>query len=287
MSLPGTKIKINDVNYHVYDEGDSDQVVVLLHGQPDTSGMWEHQANALVNAGFRVIAPDMLGYGETDKPQATERYAADHLLVDILALFEHLQLTKMDIVGHDWGAFVSWELVLRKPEMFRKHVALAVGHPGGIFGDMSMSSVKDNWYMFMNCQQHAAELYAQNNFKFLRESFMPTHPDLDEVTSRMSDPAAMNGMLNWDRANQMVSFYLAHGQGEIDYGKCKVPTMGVWASGDAYLPDENWMTSTAQLMDAEWRYERIEGASHWMMMDEPEAVANLLLDWFRVDDSAR
>ena len=90
-----------------------------------------------------------------------------------------------------------------------------------------MSSVKDNWYMFMNCQEHAAELYAQNNFKFLRESFMPTHPDLDDVTRRMADPAAMNGMLNWDRANQMVSFYLAHGRGEIDYGKCKVPTMGI------------------------------------------------------------
>ena len=161
MSLPGKKIQINEVNYHVYDEGDSDQVVILLHGQPDTSGMWEHQATALVGAGFRVIAPDMLGYGETDKPQAAARYTADHILADILALIEHLQLPKMDIVGHDWGAFASWELVLRKPELFRKHVALAVGHPGGIFDDMSMASVKTNWYMFMNGQEHAAELYAQ------------------------------------------------------------------------------------------------------------------------------
>lgn len=286
MSLPGKKIQINDVNYHVYDEGDSDQVVVLLHGQPDTSGMWKHQATALVEAGFRVIAPDMLGYGETDKPQAAARYAADHILADMLALFEHLQLPKVDIVGHDWGAFVSWELVLRKPELFKKHVTLAVGHPAGIFDDISIGSVKDSWYMYMNSQEHAAELYAQNNFKFMREGFIPSHPDLDEVISRMADPVAMNGMLNWDRANQMLSFYLAHGRGELDYGNCKVPTMGLWATGDAYLADESWMTRTAQRMDAEWRYERIEGGSHWMMMDAAETVTNLMLDWFKVDDSA-
>ena len=285
MSLPGKKIQINDVNYHVYDEGDSEQVVLLLHGQPDTSGMWEHQAAALVEAGFRVVAPDMLGYGQTDKPQAAARYAADHILADILALTEHLQLPKMDIVGHDWGAFASWELVLAKPEMFKKHVALAVGHPAGIFDDISMESVKTNWYMFMNSQEHAAELYAQNNFRYMREVLIPSHPDLEEVTGRMADPAAMNGMLNWDRANQMVSFYLAHASGQLEYGNCKVPTMGVWSSGDAFLPEESWMTSTAKRMDAEWRYERIEGASHWMMMDAADTVTNLLLDWFRVDNS--
>ena len=74
-------------------------------------------------------------------------------------------------------------------------------------------------------------------------------PDLDEVTSRMADPAAMNGMLNWDRANQVISFYLAHGRGELEYGNCKVPTMGVWSSGDVYLW-ESWMTETEELMDA-------------------------------------
>lgn len=279
MSLPGKKILINDINYHVYDEGDSDQVVLLLHGMPDTSGMWSHQAAALVKAGFRVIAPDMLGYGETDKPQDVERYAADNILADMLALIAHLQLPTMDLVGHDWGAFVSWELVLLKPELFKKHVTLAVGHPGLMFGDMSMESVKENWYMYLNTQQHTAELYAQNDFKFMRESFLPSHPELDEVTSRMADPLAMNAMLNWDRANQVASFYLAHARGELEYGNCKVPTMGVWSSGDVYLW-ESWMTKTEQLMDAQWRYERIEGASHWMMLDEPEAVTNLLLDWF-------
>lgn len=67
MSLPGKKIAVNGVNYHVFDQGDSDRVVMLLHGMPDTSDVWRHQVPALLAAGYRVIAPDLLGYGETDK----------------------------------------------------------------------------------------------------------------------------------------------------------------------------------------------------------------------------
>jgi len=279
MSLPGKKILIGDTHYHVYDEGDGDQAVLLLHGMPDTSSLWSHQASALVNAGYRVVAPDMLGYGLTDKPQDHGRYTADKLLADILSLIEQLQLSDMHIAGHDWGAFVAWELVLIKPELFKKHAALAVGHPSVMFGNMLPESVKENWYMYLNTQEHTAELYAQNNFKFLRESFIPSHPDLDEVTSRLADPEAMNAMLNWDRANQVATFYLAHGRGELEYGNCKVPTMGVWSSGDTYLSEE-WMTGTENLMDAEWRYERLEDASHWMTLDKPAEVSELLLDWF-------
>jgi pimeloyl-ACP methyl ester carboxylesterase len=278
MSLPGKKILINDIHYHVYDEGDSDRVVLLLHGMPDTSGMWAHQAKTLLQAGYRVIAPDMLGFGETDKPQEVARYSADNILADVLALIDQLHLPKIDIVGHDWGAFVAWELVLIKPELFRRHVALAVGHPWVMFGAKTPAAVKENWYMYLNTQEHTAELYAQHDCKFMRESWIPSHPDLDEVASRMADPIAMNAMLNWDRANQVATFYLAHSRGELEYDHCKVPTMGVWSSGDCYLWEE-WMTGSDKLMDAEWRYERIEDASHWMMLDKPEEVSRLLLDW--------
>lgn len=158
-------------------------------------------------------------------------------------------------------------------------MALAVGHPGVIFGNLSTASARENWYMYLNTQEHTAQLYAQNDFKFMREAFIPTHPDLDEVTGRMADPAAMNGMLNWDRANQVATLYLAHSRGELEYENCTVPTMGVWSSGDTYLWEE-WMTDTDKLMDAEWRYERIDDASHWMTIDKPEEVSTLLLDWF-------
>src|SRR3546814_3135110 len=83
---------------------------------PDPSGVWRHQAEALVRSGYRVIAPDMLGYGETEKPQETERYTGDKILGDMVALLDTLAIPKMDIVGHDWGGYASWELAIRRSE---------------------------------------------------------------------------------------------------------------------------------------------------------------------------
>ena len=282
MSLPGKKFNINGVNYHISDQGNGDKTALLLHGMPDTSSMWQDTVEALLAADYRVIAPDMLGYGETDKPAATERYDAEFLIADMLNMIEQLGLSSIDVVGHDWGAFVAWDLVLKKPELFRRHVALSVGHPGLMFGNLSMQSVRENWYMFMNAQTHAAELYAFNDFQFLRETWIPSYPQLDELCQRLKEPAAMNGMLNWDRANQVVSIYLANAMGELEFGNCTVPTMGIWSSGDSYLW-ENWMTETNQFMDADWRYERIEDASHWMMLDKPKETNALILDWFNSD----
>src|SRR3546814_6207228 len=96
--------------------GRGDKVVLWLHGMPDTSGVWRHQAEALVRSGYRVIAPDMLGYGETEKPQETERYTGDKILGDMVALLDTLAIPKMDIVGHDWGGYASWELAIRSEE---------------------------------------------------------------------------------------------------------------------------------------------------------------------------
>ncbi len=278
MSLPGKQIEVNGVNYHVYDEGQGDKTALLIHGMPDTSLIWKDLAPALIKDGYRVVAPDMIGYGKSDKPQETERYAGEHVVADTLAIIDTLGLKNIDIVGHDWGAGIVWELVMLKPELFRKHVCLAVGHPQSMFAHMTMDDVKENWYMYMNTQTHAGDLYAYNDFKFLRESLFPSHPDLDEVCGRLADPKAMNGMLNWDRANQVSSFYLAYAQGDLEYDNCKVPTMGIWSKGDIYL-SEKWMTKTEDLMDAEWRYECVEG-SHWMMLDNSEKTCELIRDWF-------
>ena len=134
--------------------------------------------------------------------------------------------------------------------------------------------------MYLSTQVHAGELYAYNNFKFLREAWMPSHPDVDEVCARMADPEAMESMLNWDKANQMASFYLAQVSGELNYPNCTVPTMVLWGTRDAYLKEE-WATGTEELMDAEFRYERIEDASHWISLDKPEEVSAFILEWFK------
>ncbi|MEC9363612.1 MAG: alpha/beta hydrolase [Pseudomonadota bacterium] len=271
-------IELNGAHYHVIDEGRGEQVVLLLHGMPDTAQVWRHQIDALVQAGFRVIAPDMLGYGLTDKPQDSARYKGEQIIGDMLALIDTLQLQNIDVVGHDWGAFVSWELVLNAPELFRRHVAVSVGHPDRMMSMSGPEEVKESWYMYLNALPETDRLYAARDGAFFRQFIIPTHPEADEVWSRMKDPRALTGMLNWDRANPMSAFYLAMVTNEAGARKCQVPTLGIWSSGDTYLWEDQIRTSDA-LMDAAWRYERIEGASHWAMLDAPERVSALLLDF--------
>ncbi len=280
MSLPGKRVEVNQVSYHVSDQGEGDKAVLLLHGMPDTSSLWKHQVPELLRAGFRVVAPDLLGYGKTDKPEAVERYGGELIIGDVIALIEVLGLKQMDIVGHDWGAFLSWELVTHLPDLFRRHVAISVGHPALFFGELSIQALKENWYMYLNCQDAAPDLYALNDCEFARKFIMPTHPELDEVCERLKDPAAVRSMLNWDRANQLASSYLAYMSGQLAYAKCSVPTLGIWSSGDVYLPEEP-MKKTGEFMDAEWRYERLEGGSHWCVLDQAKQVTRLLLDWLK------
>lgn len=280
MSLPGKKVEINGINYHVSDQGEGEKVVLLLHGMPDTSSVWKYLAPELLRAGYRVVAPDMLGYGETDKPEAVERYGSDLIFGDVVALIELLGLNQMDIVGHDWGAIVSWELVTHMPDLFRRHVAISVGHVGVFFGDLSIQALKQNWYMYLNCLDATPDLYVLNDCEFVRKFIMPTHPELDEVCGRLKDPTVLRAMLNWDRANQLASFYLAYMSGQVELVKCKVPTLGIWSAGDVYLPEEP-MKKTEEFMAAEWKYERLEEGSHWAMLDQPDRVNGLILDWLK------
>ncbi len=280
-SMPGTKMELNGVRYHVGEQGSGDKVVLLMHGMPDTSSVWTDQVPALVNAGYRVIAPDMLGYGETEKPQDAQRYRGELIIADMVALLDTLDVPQVDLVGHDWGAFFSWELALNFPERFRRHVALSVGHPDLMMNVKSVDEVKYSWYMYLNTMADTAQLYAANDGAFFRKFIVPTHPDVDEVWSRMKDPAAMNGMLNLDRANPMASAYLAAVTSTAAPRKCQVPTLGLWSSGDTYLW-ESQVQDSATLMAAPWRYRRVEGGSHWLMLDRPQQVTTQMLEWLQL-----
>src|SRR3546814_18470490 len=141
----------------------------------------------------------MLGYGETEKPQETERYTGDKILGDMVALLDTLAIPKMDIVGHDWGGYASWELAIRYPERFRRHFVVSQGNPDRMFTPGSSEDVTANWYMYLKTQQDADELSAANDGEFFRKFFLPTHPDLMDVWTRMTYPRGPHAMLNGNR----------------------------------------------------------------------------------------
>jgi len=118
-------IETNGIRMHIAECGDG-PLVVLCHGFPESWYSWRHQLRALAEAGFHVVAPDMRGYGQTDRPDAIDQYTLLHLTGDIVGLLDALSAEKAAIAGHDWGAPVAWHCALLRPDRFRGVIGLSV-----------------------------------------------------------------------------------------------------------------------------------------------------------------
>ncbi|HYM03890.1 MAG TPA: alpha/beta hydrolase [Stellaceae bacterium] len=118
-------IDTNGIRLHVAELGGG-PAVVLCHGWPETWYSWRHQLPALAAAGYRVIAPDMRGYGRSDRPEPIEAYTQLHIAGDMVGLLDALEIPQAVIVGHDWGAPAAWNSALMRPDRFRAVAGLSV-----------------------------------------------------------------------------------------------------------------------------------------------------------------
>lgn len=121
------RAEINGIRL-VYDEAGAGPLVLLVHGWPELAYSWRNQMPALAAAGYRVVAPDMRGYGESDAPAAVEDYTILHLVGDLIGLLDHLGAADAVVIGHDWGAVAAWHAALLRPDRFRAVVAMSVVH---------------------------------------------------------------------------------------------------------------------------------------------------------------
>jgi pimeloyl-ACP methyl ester carboxylesterase len=251
------------VELAVLDEGEGD-AVLLLHGFPDSSALWRHQVPILTNAGFRAVAPDLRGFGDSGKPAGIEAYRVGKSVADMTRVLDELGIEKAHVVGHDWGAGVAWAMALMAPERVDKLVVMSVGHPGL---PPTLEQREKSWYMLLFQFEEAEEILRQNDFALARE-WLATHPDPD------IEGCDLTPALNWYRANMHPRRELAR----RPLPPVQADTMGIWSDGDAYLVEEG-MKRSGELVTGTWRYERIEGAGHWMQLDAPERVNALLLDF--------
>jgi pimeloyl-ACP methyl ester carboxylesterase len=274
------RIEGDGVTLSVVDEG-AGQPVVLLHGFPDSSYVWREQIPALVAAGKRVVAPDLRGFGESDKPQEVEAYRMSHLVADVVAVLDALEIDRADVVGHDWGAGLAWVLAARVPERVHRLVVMSVGHPNA-GRPPSVAQREKSWYMLLFQFEDTAEaLLAQSDWKLARE-WLRGNGDVDRYLVDLARPGALTAALNWYRAN--VSPEREVGAPRA-FPEVRAQTLGLWSSGDDYLLEEQ-MVGSAEHVTGGWSYTRIDGASHWLQLDAPERVNELLAAFLREERPA-
>lgn len=119
------RIRTNGIWMHVAEKGRG-PLVLLLHGFPEIWYSWRHQINFLADHGYRVVAPDLRGFGDTDSPISPSSYTAFHIVGDLIGLLDHFDEHQAFVVGSDWGAVAAWHLSLLRPDRVRAMVALCV-----------------------------------------------------------------------------------------------------------------------------------------------------------------
>ncbi len=118
-------VETNGIRMHLAEQGEG-PLVLLCHGFPELWYSWRHQLPALAEAGFHAVAPDMRGYGQTDRPDAIDQYTLLHLVGDVVSLLDALGEEHAVIAGHDWGALVAWLAAQLRPDRFRGIIAFSV-----------------------------------------------------------------------------------------------------------------------------------------------------------------
>jgi pimeloyl-ACP methyl ester carboxylesterase len=276
LSSGGMRIETDGVGiyYEVVGEG---RPVVLLHGFPDTGELWRHQVPALAQAGFRVIVPDMRGYGRSDKPAAVDSYGIQALAGDVMAVMSDAGVERAHIVGHDWGASVAWALAALVSDRVDHLVVLSVGHPATFRAGPGFEQHEKSWYMLLFQFEGVAEqwLSADGWANFRAWS---RHPEADTVIAELEKNGSLTPALNYYRANLPPEAWLSPGR---ELPAIQAATMGLWGSEDVVLT-ERQMTASAQNVAGPWRYERLEGPGHWIPLDVPDEVSRLLIDFLPV-----
>ena len=174
------RLDVNGVGLEVDDQhsgSDAGTPVLLVHGWPDTHAMWRDQIAALNAAGYRTIAPDLRGFGASDKPDGVDQYSLALLFGDLLGIVDELRVDRVHVVGHDWGAALAWVFATLAPDRVASVTALSVGHPGS-FSHPSMAQREKSWYMLAFQFVGIAEQWlSEDGWRNFRDCF--AHPEAD------------------------------------------------------------------------------------------------------------
>nr|MCU0566626.1 alpha/beta hydrolase [Oculatellaceae cyanobacterium Prado106] len=184
-SFKSKRIHLRDVDYAILDNEASGISILLLHGWPDDKTIWRYQLPYLSSLGFRVIAVDWIGHGESSVPRDIQRYHVNELAADTIALLDALQIPKAHLIAHDYGATISWETVANFPTRFLSYCALSVGHSVEILRDMAMGNLGHYLWLILHGMDRASRYwYLSNHARRFREKFA-SHPDAEQILTKL------------------------------------------------------------------------------------------------------
>ncbi|HVE47353.1 MAG TPA: alpha/beta fold hydrolase [Acidimicrobiales bacterium] len=257
------------------------RLVLLLHGFPQSSYQWRHQLAALGEAGYRAVAFDQRGYSPGARPEGVENYSIDRLVADVLAVADELNSHQIDLVGHDWGAAVAWQVAGRYPERLRSLTALSAPHGAAFRAALASSSGdqarRSSYIAFFQQEGTAEETLLAEGGAGLRRLFEVSGFPYDPApyVELLQEPGALTAALNWYRA--LVRGGAGAAMASVAMGPVTVPTLYVWSDQDPAIGREA-AEGTAEHVEGPYRFEVLAGVSHWIPEAVPDQLNRMLLD---------
>ena len=207
---------------------------MLIHGFPDSSSLWRHQVGALVDAGYRTIAPDLRGFGDSDRPAEVGAYGVRHSVADMLAVLDALEVERAHVVAHDWGAAVGWALAGFAGERVGRFAVLSVGHPNALRRP-TIEQRERSWYpLLFQFEGTAEQLLMHDDWRLFRE-WTRGDGDTEHAIADLARPGALTAALNWYRASWRPDAELRERR---PFPSVAADTLGPGSDGDHYLVEE-------------------------------------------------
>jgi pimeloyl-ACP methyl ester carboxylesterase len=243
--------------------------VMLLHGFPESAEQWEHQLAALASAGHRGVAVDQRGYSPGARPSEVDAYGPDELVADVVELADALGWERFDLAGHDWGSAVAWMTAAAHPDRLRTLTAVSVPHweaMGEALRDDPDQQRRSQYFQLFRTPGEAERRLLEDDG--LRRVFegMPAER-VERYVARFAEPGALTAALNWYRAMRPPS---------VD-GPITTPTLYVWSTRDAAI-GEVAARAAERHVEGPYRFEVLDGVSHWITEEAPERMSELLLE---------
>lgn len=278
-------IATNGINLHYVAQGHG-PLLLLLHGFPEFWYSWRHQIPEFAR-NYRVVALDLRGYNESDKPEGVEAYRMSELIADIAGVLDGLGADRCFLVGHDWGGAIAWQFAYAYPERVEKLAVLNAPHPAQFaVGLRRPEQLLRSWYIFAFQVPLLPELFFQfGDYAAIANAFFAeavdksafAPADLDAFKDAAARRGALTAAINYYRAA------LSETARDRRWGILQVPTLLIWGEADRFLGKELTDGTAAYVRDLTLKF--IPDCSHWVQQERPQLVNQYLREFFNVQDA--
>jgi pimeloyl-ACP methyl ester carboxylesterase len=272
-------INTNGLQLHYVTQGEG-PLMLMLHGFPEFWYSWRHQIPVFAQ-NFQVVALDLRGYNDSDKPEAQSAYVMSEFIKDVEGVIRALGYRTCTLIAHDWGGAIAWNFADAYPDMVEKLIVLNFPHPAKFAeGLRTPTQLLRSSYIFWFQIPHWPELNLQkDNYAAIDAIFSGTAfnqaaftvADIDAYKDAASKPGALTAMLNYYR-NIFPQILFSK-----TWDILEIPTLIIWGEQDTALGKELTYGTEAYVKNLQIKY--LSNSGHWVQQEQPETVTQLIREF--------